>query len=118
MELSFEPETRAAPVVSLLPSLSRSRDSFETFPGGGLLVRRPPLPLELLRSSALFSLELPMEGALFVNPFSSLFFLTSPAAPPRTVVALWSIEILPDRTLLEWVLELEGVDAGEGAGGS
>src|ERR1700689_1803486 len=102
MELSFvEPDTRAAPVVSLLPSLSRSRASFETFPGGGLLGRRPPLPLELLRSSPLLSLELPTDGALFVNPFSSLFFLTSPAAPLRTVDDVWSIEILPDRTLLE-----------------
>jgi hypothetical protein len=54
-----------------------------------------------------------MEGVLVENPFSSLFFLTSPAAPPRTVVALWSMEILPERLCLEWILELEGVDAGE-----
>ena len=111
---SLEPECRAAPAVSPLASLSRSFASFEIFPGGGLLVRRPPLPLELLCSSVLRSLSFSLGLAtLFGNPFSSLFFLTSPAAPPRTVVALWSMEILPDLPLLELILELEGVEACE-----
>jgi hypothetical protein len=47
-----------------------------------------------------------------MRPFSSLFFLTRLAAPPRTVVALWSIDILLDRVLLELALELGGEEEG------
>ena len=134
MEDSFVDELLVMPDVSPLPSLSRSFASLEILPGGGLLVSRPPLPLELRRSSRPLSLSfprssrllflylrsssvlsfclrssrllsfsrmLPMDGALLENPFSSLFFLTRLAAPPRTVVALWSIEMLPERPCLE-----------------
>jgi hypothetical protein len=94
--------------ASAMISLSRSLASLEILPGGGLLVSLPPLPLELRGSSRLLSFSPLGVDVTFVNTPSSLFFLTRLAAPPRTVVALCSIDILPVRALFPDPFELGG----------